>query len=251
MKYRFIPTLVAVALCLLLWQIVSNFIPTFLLPTPYVTLRKTIFLLFSSEFAFYGFNTLIKVTTSFTIAYLSSNIVAFISKNSAYAERFIKPIIFIIMNTPGVIAVFLAIVIMGTRGPVSLVITSLLLFVELFNVLYPSYKNIKSEYSELAYIYKLSKPAHIIHVILPQLMPQQFSAIRLGMSLGWKLTLLTEVFTFNNGVGYQIQRHFNLFSITGVLAWYISFTLIMLLIEYVVIRPLEKKLVYYPVVHSL
>ncbi len=246
MKYKYMPSLGAIIACFVAWQIATNFIPNFLLPTPYVTIRKTVQLFFSTEFVYHAHDTLIKVIVSFTIAYMGSNLLAFLSRSSSALERFIKPFIFIGMQTPGLIAVYIAVVVMGTRGPVSIVITSLLLCVDLYNVLYPSYKNLKPEYAELSTVYRLSKSKYIIHVILPQFMPHQFSAIRLGVSLGWKLTLLTEIFTINNGVGYQIQRHFNLFSIVGVLSWFISFALVMLIIEYGIIRPLEKRLVYYP-----
>jgi NitT/TauT family transport system permease protein len=45
----------------------------------------------------------------------------------------------------------------------------------------------------------------------------------------------------SNGVGYQLVYWFHVLDMTQVFAWMLLFTAVMLVVEYVVIKPLERK----------
>ena len=50
-------------------------------------------------------------------------------------------------------------------------------------------------------------------------MPYVFAAVRMSFAVAWKVEALTEVFGGTNGVGFQIRNEYQLFNITGVIAW--------------------------------
>lgn len=224
-----------------LWHIVSLFIPSFLLPPPIATLRETFEVLFSTEFVYHASLTFRRAILGFSIAFIISNVLALTSSFSHNSERFLRPIILSIFSLPAFVGTFIGIVLFGSRGPVAIIVTSILLIPELFLILYPAYNNLSTELAELARVYRLSKITYIQEIVLPQILPYLFSATRVGFMVGWKITLLTEVFSISSGIGYKIQNYFYLFSIKGVFAWFFSFALIMMVIEYTVIRSLEKK----------
>ena len=53
--------------------------------------------------------------------------------------------------------------------------------------------------------------------------------------------VVVEIFGFSSGIGYQIMRAFNLFSMKSVLAWAITFLVVMIVIEFGVIGLLEAR----------
>jgi NitT/TauT family transport system permease protein len=79
-------------------------------------------------------------------------------------------------------------------------------------------------------------------VFIPTIVPYVFAAVRMSFAVAWKVEALTEVFGGTNGVGFQIRNEYQLFNITGVIAWMALFIVFMLLIERLVLRKLENRL---------
>jgi len=240
-----ISTLLAILFILVLWQLLSDSTTYFLIPSPYVTLKETLQTIISTEFLInFGF-TIRRVLISFLIAFFAANIIAITGSVFSSAERFWRPIILIGLATPAVIATFIGVVAFGSRGPVSIIVVSTVLIPELFLIVNPAYKSLKIDLSELARVFAISKVRYYKQIVIPQLLPFLFSMIRYGINVGWKVTILTELFSHNNGVGYKIYYYFGLFSIKGVLAWFLAFGLIMTAIDYLIIGKIERKILTY------
>jgi NitT/TauT family transport system permease protein len=79
-------------------------------------------------------------------------------------------------------------------------------------------------------------------VFVPTIVPYVFAAVRMSFAVAWKVEALTEVFGGTNGVGFQIRNEYQLFNITGVIAWMALFIVFMLLIERLLLRKLENRL---------
>jgi NitT/TauT family transport system permease protein len=78
-------------------------------------------------------------------------------------------------------------------------------------------------------------------VFVPTIVPYLFAAVRMSFAVAWKVEALTEVFGGTNGVGFQIRTEYQLFNITGVIAWMALFIVFMLLIERLLLRKLERR----------
>jgi len=78
------------------------------------------------------------------------------------------------------------------------------------------------------------------HVLLPQLAPYLAAASRAGLSLVWKIVLIVELLGRPNGVGFEIGVAFQLFDVTRILAYALAFVAVILLIELVLVQPLER-----------
>jgi NitT/TauT family transport system permease protein len=80
------------------------------------------------------------------------------------------------------------------------------------------------------------------HVLVPTIAPFAFAGVRLSFALAWKVEQLTEVFGASKGVGFQIRREFEDFSISGTLAWVLLFILFMILVERFLLVRVERYL---------
>ncbi len=78
------------------------------------------------------------------------------------------------------------------------------------------------------------------HVILPQLAPYLFASARSGLALIWKIVLVVELLGRSNGIGFQIQIYFQLFDVTLILAYTLAFILVVQMIEWMIMQPLES-----------
>jgi NitT/TauT family transport system permease protein len=94
---------------------------------------------------------------------------------------------------------------------------------------------------EMARSFGMRRWPVIRHVVLPQIYPYLFAAARSGLAIIWKIVLVVELLGRSNGVGFQIQVYFQLFDVTGILAYTLAFILVVQLIEWALLQPLERR----------
>src|SRR3990170_505177 len=63
----------------------------------------------------------------------------------------------------------------------------------------------------------------------------------IAMGISWKIATTVELIGMSSGVGYMLHYWFGLFSMTQVFAWTLTFVIVLLFIEYVLINPFEKR----------
>jgi NitT/TauT family transport system permease protein len=95
---------------------------------------------------------------------------------------------------------------------------------------------------QVARAYRLSRWTTLSRVYLPQLYPYLMAAARAGLSLIWKIVLVVELLGRSNGVGFQLNVFFQFFDIAGILAYTLVFAAVVLLVEALLLRPLERRL---------
>ena len=71
--------------------------------------------------------------------------------------------------------------------------------------------------------------------------PYLFSALRIAFSLSWKIALVSEAFGVSTGVGKQLVYWFEDTRVDMMLAWGVSFMIVMALIDVVVFRWWERR----------
>ena len=103
-------------------------------------------------------------------------------------------------------------------------------------------KNVDKDLVDMGRAFGVSKRKIVWHVYLPSLLPFIFAAVRIGFSVSWKLVVLAEVFGAGEGIGYMIFYWYQMFDMESVLAWVLLFVFIMLILEYGIVRRLERRL---------
>lgn len=78
-------------------------------------------------------------------------------------------------------------------------------------------------------------------IVVPHLAPYFFTAIRFGFSIGWKVTVLTEVFSSNEGIGFEMRVSSQLFQLDVFFTWVLSFFVFALFLEKVVLQYFERR----------
>jgi NitT/TauT family transport system permease protein len=77
---------------------------------------------------------------------------------------------------------------------------------------------------------------------LPYLVPAMLAAARIGFSMSWKVIMLSEVFGFPGGLGFQIRINYTVYNLVQLLAWLAVFVIALLLIEQL-LRETERTVV--------
>jgi NitT/TauT family transport system permease protein len=95
--------------------------------------------------------------------------------------------------------------------------------------------------AEMAAAFRLPRWRRLRYVVLPQLLPYLAAAGRSGLSITWKIVLVVELLGRPNGVGYVLNLYFQNFNVTGILGYGLTFAGLMLLVEAVLLQPLERR----------
>jgi ABC-type nitrate/sulfonate/bicarbonate transport system permease component len=95
---------------------------------------------------------------------------------------------------------------------------------------------------QVARAFRLSWQKTLFKVYLPQLVPFILAAARSGLALIWKIILVYELLGRSSGVGYQLHTYFSRFDIKTVLAYAFAFMAVVITIEMVVVRRIERHL---------
>jgi NitT/TauT family transport system permease protein len=91
-------------------------------------------------------------------------------------------------------------------------------------------------------VYGVSKSRRFTQIVFPQIAPYLVASSRFGLGIIWKITVVAELIGRDSGIGFQLHYWFQLFNMPQVFAWTLFFTLIMLVIELGIFKPVEKHL---------
>jgi NitT/TauT family transport system permease protein len=93
----------------------------------------------------------------------------------------------------------------------------------------------------MAKVYRRSWMDRLRHVAIPEMAPHMFAAFRNAHALAWKLVVVTEVFSQQTGIGYKYKKAFDYFELNELMVWLFFFLVVVFSVEYVVLRPLERR----------
>lgn len=212
-----------------------------LLPSPGKVAGVLWLELASGQLIFHLGATLLRLVISFMIAMLLGCAVGIALGQNKKLDAFFDNWLVIFLNVPALVTIILCYVWFGLSefaGILAVVIN------KLPNVIVTIREGVRAldqDLLDMARCYRFSWRKTLAHVILPQLHPYLMSATRSGLALIWKIILVVELLGRSNGVGFQLHLFFQLFDVASIMAYTIAFVAVIQLIEFSVLKPLDKK----------
>ncbi len=77
-------------------------------------------------------------------------------------------------------------------------------------------------------------------ILLPCVLPSLFSGCRLALGFGWRVVLVAEALGSPSGVGFRLKQSIDLMQTSAVFAWSVAVIIVMILIEFIILSPLER-----------
>ncbi len=158
------------------------------------------------------------------------------------ANAFLDDWLVLGLNVPALVIIILCYVWFGLNEVAAILAVSLNKIPMVAVIMREGSKSIERDYLEVGEFYQINKKKFFLKIILPQLYPYLLSAARSGLSLIWKIVLVVELLGRSNGVGFKLYGFFQFFDISGILAYTLTFVFLILLVEFLLVRPFEKKI---------
>src|SRR3989338_1425765 len=230
----------SIATLILIWWALGLFFPPTLIPRPWDTFAEVAEIVSTGNFFAEMGATLRRVAVGFAIAMVLSVPLGILMGTLRSLESFFEPPVILGLTMPGLIWAVLMIMFFGLNETSAYAAVAVTIFPMLAISIWQGTKSIDKDLIDMSKAFHARPWSKVVDVILPQLVSHILAAVRYGLGLAWKVVVVVEMFGFSNGVGYQVVRGFNVFSMKTVLAWAITFLVVMIVIEFGFIGWLER-----------
>ena len=185
--------------------------------------------------------TLARVAAAFVIAMLCGSALGIAMGRWPRLDRMLDSLVTGLLNLPALVGIVLLYVWFGLSEATAIAAVALNKLPSTTVTVREGARALDQGLIDMARSFRMGRRATIQHVVLPQLYPYLFAAARSGLALIWKIVLVAELLGRSDGVGFQIQVYFQLFDVTGILAYTMAFILVVQLIEWLALQPLERR----------
>ena len=235
------PGVVACAAGVAIWKGMSLlFLPVFL-PGPGALLERMWQIYRDPQSYIVIGETLSRILEGFVVSMLAGTAFGLLMGLKRDVEIFFDSWIMVLLTFPAVCWAFLSVLWFGLSGAAPIFTIVLIVFPFVVINIWEGTKAVEKNLIDMGRVYKANRSLMLRRVLLPQLMPYVFSSLRISLSLSWKIALVAEAFGVSSGVGQKLIYWFQETRVDMMLAWGVSFMILMVLIELLVFRVWERR----------
>ncbi len=156
-------------------------------------------------------------------------------------NRWLDPWLVFFLNLPALVVIVLCFLWIGLNETAAIVAVAINKVPLVTAMMREGARALSAPLADMAQVFRMSLYARLRHILLPQLAPHLAATARSGLSLIWKIVLVVEFLGRGQGVGFKIHLHFQMFDVTMVMVYALSFIAVMLAIETLILQPLEAR----------
>ncbi|MGI9489485.1 MAG: ABC transporter permease [Geminicoccaceae bacterium] len=231
----------SIILLLLAWQIAA-FIADDprRLPTPFQVMQRIVEETAKGDLPYHLSVTLLRVIASFVIAMVIGTALGFAMGRLPLLDQIGHAWLVFFLNMPALVIIVLCYIWIGLVETAVVVAVALNKIPNVVVTVREGARALDPSLLEMAASFRIGRRKTFTKVILPQLFPYLAAAARSGLALIWKIVLVTELLGRSSGIGFKIFEYFANFDVDKILAYALAFTIVILLIEWTLMMPLER-----------
>lgn len=184
--------------------------------------------------------TLARVLAAFMIAMSIGAVIGIVMGMRRSVDRWGDPLLIAALNLPALVTIVLCYIWIGLTEVAAVSAVAINKIPLVATVMREGARTLDRDLNDMANVFEFSRRKRLLHIILPQLAPHFAAAARTGVALIWKIVLVVEFLGRSNGIGFQIHLHFQNFDVAQVLAYSLSFVVVMILIELLILQPWQR-----------
>jgi len=236
-------TAVSLAVLVALWAIIAAIAQNRHGPGPLAVLEVVLHEAKSGALWVNLLATLARVAVSFSIAMLIGSAIGLALGRNATADRFFDVWLILFLNLPALVIIALCYVWMGPWETTAITAVALNKIPSAAVQMREGARSLSRDLDEMALVYKFGWWKTFRNVTLPQLAPFFAATARSGLALVWKIVLVVEALGGHSvGVGHQIYTAFQSFDVPVILAYALSFIVVIQIVELGLLQPLQVRL---------
>ncbi len=184
--------------------------------------------------------TLTRIGIGFGFSFLAGSLIGLFTQNR-WLNSFFRDAVVVSLTSPGLVWALTGLIIWGFK-PMGWIFAIFMTTFALVSVnISEGVRALPKDLLDMSKAFGVSAFDRQRHIVIPHLAPYIFTAIRFGFSIAWKVTVLTEVFSSNEGIGFKMRVSSQVFQLDEFFAWVLSFFVFALFMEKVVLQKFEDR----------
>jgi len=184
--------------------------------------------------------TLTRIGIGFGLSFIAGAAIGLFTQNR-WLDSFFRDAVVVSLTSPGLVWALTGLIIWGFR-PLGWIFAIFMTTFALVSVnISEGIRALPKDLLDMSKAFGVSAFDRQRHIVIPHLAPYIFTAVRFGFSIAWKVTVLTEVFSSNKGIGFQLRVTSQVFQLDEFFTWVLSFFVFALFLEKVVLQKFEDR----------
>ena len=242
LKNEFFRRFFSIVILVFIWEIASIIVSDrIILPSPKDVMDSILFHL-SQDLLHHINVTLLRVFAAFFLAMIIGSAIGIAMGRRKKLDDYFDGWLILALNVPALVTIILCFIWFGLNEVAAILAVAINKIPTVTVILREGTKAVDEKLVQVGKLYNRSRMEIIKEILIPQLFPYFVSAARSGLALIWKIVLVVELLGRSNGVGFKINEFFSMFDTTSILAYTLVFVLIIMSIEWFLVKPTENKL---------
>lgn len=223
-----------------LWQVMSLHYNSVIVPSPYETCLALVELIKSGELASNLIISFKRQITGLAIGVICGTTTGILAGLFRPLEYFLIPMVNSLLAIPAIIFVVMAMVWFGMGSTMAIFLVSLLVFPLMHINTLEGIKSIDRSYLEMAKVFKVPTLVKLKKIYFPGIVHSFIAGFSLSAATSIRLTIMAELLGAKEGMGQKIAISRAYLETDILFAWVIVIIIIIIMLEWLVIRPLNK-----------
>ncbi|MGI6492543.1 MAG: ABC transporter permease [Pelotomaculum sp.] len=229
-----------VGLMLAVWQLLSMVYSIVIVPSPLETWRGLINIIASGELAENLKITFARQFTGLFFGLALGSVTGVIAGIFKKVELLLQPVIVFLLSVPAIIFVTMAMVWFGMGTKMAVFLVALLVFPVMHTNTVAGIHSIEPALKQMAAVYCVPPLKKLTKIYLPGMRGHLITGFSLGMASSLRLTIMSEMLGAADGMGQRIFISRVYLETEKLFAWVVVLLVILVLLEFLTIRPLKK-----------
>ncbi len=185
--------------------------------------------------------TLLNSSIGFFIAFVLAIVSVLLSYLNSIASSFFNAVNTFVQSVSVLVWSIVSIIIFGVTSVVPpIIVTTFAVYPILLSSSLGAVRVLDRKLLEISKILGASRLQEFLYVLLPGSIPYIVSASRAAFGIALRISVVAEAFGAAGGIGYQIVYNYDLARVPGVLTWSILLIILMIGIDFLILKPFEK-----------
>lgn len=227
---------------LLGWWLISLSQLDYLFPGPLVTGQALLVLLASSDFYVALGLTLGRALMGLVGAAIIGITWGYLAGRHQWFSAYTRSLLQVLMSTPPVVLVILAMVWFGSNGTVAIFVVILVTTALFTTSTREAIRTLDLDLLEMADVFELGRWKKVRHVIIPMVAPPILGAATVALGQSVRVSVMAELLATSSGIGAGIRLAQINIETPDVFAYAITMATVTFVLEAALVRPLEKRM---------
>jgi len=237
-----LPTLVALALVLVAWTLLSRRYGAYVLPTPWSVVVGFGEIVRSGEIWAHAAASLYRIAVGFGLAVLLSLVMALAAFVSALLRGIVHDALAVLNSTSVFVWIVISLIWFGLSNWAPIFTTFMITLPVVASNLVEGVSSVDRRLLEMGDVYRLGPGEKFTAIVIPSTLPYLVAGMKVGFGLALKVSVVAEIFGVTSGIGYAMNVSRETLATQMVFVWALVMILIMVAIDKLLFDPVSRRL---------